>query len=58
MLYKKLKNMGVTWDILWDVTDEMLKEHGFDKFDIMRFSNARKFYQDEVLKGQGIYFEV
>ena len=48
--------MGVTWEILWDVTDDMLKEHGFDEFDIMRFSNARKFYHEGVLRGQGKTF--
>ena len=49
--------MGVTWDILWNVTDDMLKEHGFDEFDIMRFSNARKFYHEGTLRGQGTTFE-
>ena len=49
-LYKKFRSIGVTSDILWDVTDSMLQAKGFDDIQILRFSKARKTREEQNSK--------
>ena len=56
-LYSKFRRIGVTSDIVWNVTDNTLVEKGFDGIQIMRFSNARnkaqKALEEQQLKKIG-----
>ena len=46
-LYKKFRSIGVTSDIIWDVTDSTLQAKGFDDIQILRFSKARKTREEQ-----------
>ena len=54
-LYKKFRSIGVTSDILWDVTDATLQAKGFDDIQIMRFSKARNAHVEKTSKKIGSF---
>ena len=52
-LLKKFLEIGVTADVLWDVTDDILHNGGFTEMEIIRYNNARKAKEEQAIKGKG-----
>ena len=52
-LLKKFLEIGVTADVLWDVTDDILHNGGFTEIEIIRYNNARKAKEEQAIKGKG-----
>ena len=52
-LLKKFQDIGVTSEILWDVTDDILENSGFTEVEIIRYKNARQTNIDQVMNGKG-----
>ena len=52
-LLKKFQDIGVTSEILWDVTDDILENGGFTEVEIIRYKNARQTNIDQMMKGKG-----
>ena len=48
-LLKKFQDIGVTSEILWDVTDDILEKSGFTEVEIIRYKNARQTNIDQVI---------
>ena len=53
-LYKKLKKIGITSDILWDVPDGTLREKGLDDIEILLLSKARNNFKEKSVTEPGM----
>ena len=52
-LLKKFQDIGVTSEILWNVSDDILENGGFTEVEIIRYRNARQTNIDQMMKGKG-----
>lgn len=52
-LYKKMKKIGITSEILWDVPDSALRNKGLDDIEVLQFAKARKAFKNKNVDKPG-----
>ena len=52
-MFGRFQKIGVTAEIIWEISEESLEKYGFNEFERLRFSKARCAYNEQTNRNSG-----